>query len=323
MSVASRLRYWRRLVSSYAGRGPSQLSFWWERPTVEPEGEPHGPYYMTFEDKASYAGPFDSSGVPLLDYHGAIGRQHNPIAIAQYGLSLHRRFLRTHDTKDRAKFLMQAEWLRDNLRANPKGVPVWMHEFDWEYAQTLKAPWYSGLAQGQGISCLLRAHGATRDAGFLEAAHRAYEAFRLDTEHGGVCRFPGEEAWIEEYLTEPPTSILNGFIWASWGVYDFAIATKDVHANVLWKRSVATLERHLQDYDTGWWSLYDRAPTKIRCLASPFYHQLHIVQLQVMHRLTGRASFREYAERFAGYQMSGWRRRRALAHKALFKVTHY
>ena len=36
-------------------------------------------------------------------------------------------------------------------------------------------------------------------------------------------------------------------------------------------------------------------------LASPFYHQLHVVQLRVMSKLTGDQSFAEVAERWAGY----------------------
>ena len=44
-------------------------------------------YFMRFDGKAAYQGPFDGAGVPLLDYRGDIGRQHNPIAIAQYGLA--------------------------------------------------------------------------------------------------------------------------------------------------------------------------------------------------------------------------------------------
>ena len=50
---------------------------------------------MRFQGKAAYAGPFDSAGVPLLDYRGDIGRQHNPIAIAQYGLARFNRWCST------------------------------------------------------------------------------------------------------------------------------------------------------------------------------------------------------------------------------------
>ena len=36
-------------------------------------------------------------------------------------------------------------------------------------------------------------------------------------------------------------------------------------------------------------------------VASPFYHRLHVVQLRVMHRLTGRDIFLDYADRWENY----------------------
>ena len=37
----------------------------------------------------------DADGIPLLDYHGNIGLQYNPIAIAQWGLGNFNLFLRS------------------------------------------------------------------------------------------------------------------------------------------------------------------------------------------------------------------------------------
>ena len=33
--------------------------------------------------------------------------------------------------------------------------------------------------------------------------------------------------WFEEAIVEPPTHVLNGFIWATWGVYDYFLHTGD------------------------------------------------------------------------------------------------
>ena len=52
-------------------------------------------------------------------------------------------------------------------------------------------------------------------------------------------------------------------------------------------RGVRTLVRNLDRYDLGFWSLYEQSGTRLPMVASPFYHQLHIVQLRIMHRLTG------------------------------------
>ena len=52
---------------------------------------------MLFAEKADYQGAYDPSGVPQLDYHGHIGLQYNPIAIAQYGLGNYNLCRRTAD----------------------------------------------------------------------------------------------------------------------------------------------------------------------------------------------------------------------------------
>ncbi|PYX50936.1 MAG: hypothetical protein DMG79_04580, partial [Acidobacteria bacterium] len=82
------LSYYRRIFSAYFLGGKSHLTFWHDTPEENPKATVNelGEYYMPFVEKANYAGSYDSAGVPQLDYHGKIGRQYNPIAIAQYGL---------------------------------------------------------------------------------------------------------------------------------------------------------------------------------------------------------------------------------------------
>ena len=58
-------------------------------------------------------------------------------------------------------------------------------------------------------------------------------------------------------------------------------------------------------------------------LASPYYHRLHVVQLRVLHKMTGKDVFARYADRWEGYAKSPVLRARALARKAWFKLRHY
>ncbi|HUU81175.1 MAG TPA: D-glucuronyl C5-epimerase family protein, partial [Acidobacteriota bacterium] len=111
---------------------------------------------MPFIAKADYPGHYDDNGIPMLDYHGSVGLQYNPIAIAQYGLGNYNIFYSYRVSQRRRKFLTVSDWLIANLEKNPAGLWVWNHHFDWEYRTRLKAPWYSALAQGQGISLLVR-----------------------------------------------------------------------------------------------------------------------------------------------------------------------
>ena len=279
---------------------------------------------MSFAEKANYSGPFDATGIPQLDYHGEIGRQYNPIAIAQYGLGNYNLWRQTAATGRRDKFFRVADWLCNNLETNSHGLAVWNHHFTWEYRDTLKAPWYSGLAQGQGISVLVRAYKESGDRRFLDAARRAFISFERSTTEGGVA-FTDEcgDLWFEEYIVSPPTHILNGFIWALWGVYDYSLATHDNSAEELFSRGVRTLLHNLDRYDLGFWSLYEQSGTRLPMVASSFYHHLHIVQLQVMHRLTREEKFAQVAERWEGYARSRAKRSRALCYKSAFKLCYY
>ena len=320
------LSYYRRIFSAYLLGGNSHLTFWHENPAENPAASVGqlGEYYMLFTQKAEYKGPFDSEGIPQLDYRGRIGLQYNPIAIAQYGLGNYNLSRRSADPVRGKKFFLVADWLSSHLEQNAHGVSVWNHHFDWEYRDTLKAPWYSALAQGQGISVLVRAHKESGDSRYMDVARRAFASFQRPIEQGGVaCTDASGDLWFEEYIVSPPTHILNGFIWALWGVYDYFLATHDPSAQDLFSRGVRTLLHNLDRYDLGFWSLYEQSGTRLPMVASPFYHQLHIVQLRVMHRLTGEDLFARTADRWEAYSRSNSNRARALGYKTAFKLCYY
>jgi hypothetical protein len=333
-----RAAYLARIAAVYAcpSRGP--LSFWHETPALNEDAfatalpgvpglpEAARPYWMTFAGKSRYQGPFDADGVPMLDYRGDIGVQYNPIAIAQYGLA-------RYNLSCLHSSLAAATWLAKNLRPNAHGIPVWMHHFNWPYRQTLRAPWYSGLAQGCGLSMLVRAAAATENVSrgtsggtfFGAAAHEAFRSMQLSVADGGVLDTDSQgHTWIEEYLVEPPSHILNGFIWALWGVRDYAQWARSAPAKHLWQSGLRTLEARLASYDTGRWSLYELPPPGAEhMLASQYYHRLHITQLRVLDRMIGRTVFGPTADRFEHYLSKRHLRLRAVVEKAYFKVRNY
>ena len=327
----SRLQYYRRIFSAYLVPGKSHLTFWHDTPQANPGASVHqlDEYYMSFAGKANYSGDHDSAGIPMLNYHGKIGLQYNPIAIAQWGLGNYNLFCQTRNDERRNKFLTASDWLRSRLEPNVHGTWTWNHHFDWEYRSPLKAPWYSALAQGQGISLLVRAYRETGAAAYLDAAERAFTSFLKPTREGGVT-FTDERGhlWFEEYIVSPPTHILNGFIWAVWGVYDYFLATRSSAARHLFAQAVFTLRENLDCYDLGFWSLYEQtgyaqSGTLLPMVASPFYHRLHVVQLRVMHRLTGDSIFTQFADKWEACARSPVKRTRALCYKSVFKLCYY
>jgi heparosan-N-sulfate-glucuronate 5-epimerase len=327
-SVRRRFNYFQRTSEAYILRRKSQLTFWHDSPEPNPNSRVDvlGEYYMPFLVKADYCVHMDENGIPLLNYRGRTGLQYNPIAIAQYGLGNYNAWARGGDTHRLDKFLLVADWLVTNLGTNEHGLRVWEHLFDWEYRTVLRAPWYSGLAQGQGLSVLLRAHKTTRNPQYLYAAQSVFQTFTVPVEHGGVLYVDDAGCkWFEEYIVHPdqPTHILNGFMWASWGVWDYWLSTQDPSAFRLFRDAVETMKHSLESYDCGFWSLYEHSGTRLPMVASNFYHRLHIAQLRVMFKLTSEPMFQEYADRWERYTTSSWNRGRALAQKALFKVVGY
>lgn len=322
----NKFSYWRRIFKVYLTRDKGYLSFWHEKPAVSDNINHRelGVYYMTFEDKARYTGPKDSDGVILFDYFFDIGRQYNPLAIAQYGLGNFNLYLRTKDKKyfDIAK--IQADWLIRNLEANDSGILVWKHKFRWHYKKYLPPGWYSAHSQGAGISLLGRLYGATGDKRYLEAAKKAFISLNKSMNDGGV-KYVDEKGnvWLEEYIIDQPTHILNGFLWALWGVWDYYLLTKENTALELWNSCIKTLKENLSRYDAGFWSLYDLSRQALKMLASPFYHRLHIIQLKVTHIISGERIFTDYAARFENYQKSFWRRQLAFVYKVIFKILYF
>ncbi|MGA8830474.1 MAG: D-glucuronyl C5-epimerase family protein [Desulfomonilaceae bacterium] len=324
--ITSRAQYLKRIFKAYIFSRNSNLTFWHEKPMANSQTrfDELGPYYMTFEEKALYPGPFDDKGIPLLDYHGQISKQYYSIAISQYALGNYNLFKKTSNSVNRDRFMANAQWLLDNLKFDEHETYLWTHTFDFEYFRTLKAPWFSGLAQGQGLSVLVRAFAETRASEYLNAADQVYETLKLPIQDGGVVyRDETGSPWIEEYLVEPPTHILNGFIWALWGVYDYWLLTKKEETLKLFQSYVDTIEKNLGRYDSGFWSYYELTPQRVKCLASNFYHRLHIVQLKIMHEMTGRPDFLSYSDKWSSYLDNPVYRNLALAYKVGFKLAYY
>ena len=318
--------YYKRLNETYIQKKMSHLNFWHGRSMINPDFQKDalGQYYMLFYSKAQYDGYFDESGIPLLNYRGDIGLQYNPIAIAQYGLGNYNLYAKFEREENKRKAISQADWLVENLTQNSKGLWVWMHNFDWKYIETLKAPWYSGLAQGQGISLLSRVYELTGNKLYLDTLKKAFIPLTVDVSQGGTVSVDEKGyKWIEEYIVQLPTHVLNGFLWALFGVYDYYLFTGKNEVKRLFDSFVDTIKKNLQRYDTGFWSLYDLSSSEDLNLASPFYHLLHIAELKILYKLTDMDIFEKYAEKWKLYQSKMTNRIRALFTKGLFKLRRF
>ena len=64
--------------------------------------------------------------------------------------------------------------------------------------------------------------------------------------------------------------------------------------------SLQALLATLDAYDTGWWTRYSLWADG-RDLAKPFYHRIHVVQLQALHAVTGITGLATVAARWREY----------------------
>jgi glycosyltransferase involved in cell wall biosynthesis len=106
--------------------------------------------------------------------------------------------------------------------------------------------------------------------------------------------------------------VLNGLIFALWGVRDVALGLGDPGARDVYEGGVEALAASLSYYDTGWWTRYslDRDGWD---LAAPGSHRLHVTQMEVMARLTRRGEFVRAARRWRRYDAAWNRARRRVA----------
>ncbi len=130
----------------------------------------------------------------------------------------------------------------------------------WEYMFRFdggRPPWTSGLSQGTGLQVLARAWSRFKEAAYLTAAQQALGIFQTPPSAGVAVKTPAG-ALYAEYTYAPSDKILNGFIQALVGLYDYTAITKDPLGLKLFEAGDAEARAEVPHYDTGAWSLYDQ-----------------------------------------------------------------
>jgi heparosan-N-sulfate-glucuronate 5-epimerase len=178
----------------------------------------------------------------------------------------------------------------------------------------LSSGWCSAMTQGQVASVFVRQHLRTGDDRWGEYALAAVRPLVRKTEL--VSETPAGPV-LEEAPSDPPSHILNGWIYALWGLWDASVGLHDTDAERAFATSMVTLRAMLPAYDVGWWTRYSLYPHVLTDLAKPFYHRIHVLQLHVTARAAGYADLAATAQRWQDYDRIP-NRLAALAHKGAF-----
>jgi len=294
---------------------PAASGTWFVRPPQSlgafVRGEPSQGYYNDLTSKAlAYSQPEianDALAAMLADPAGLV-----PVDVAQLGLGAWQVGQANPEWRETA----YAAALGLAAALDPDGR-LW-HRFPQRHTYRLKAPWCSAMAQGQAVSLLLRAGLDHDDSALVRAAGLASRS--LVAERSELVAMTSAGPVLQEYPTAPPSHVLNGWIFALWGLYDLACLGDSV-ATRSFEAGVGALVERLPLYDAaGGWSRYDLYPHPLTHVASPFYHRLHVAQLEAMDVLVDGHPFAGRIERWTVSRMWSPRVGAAVTRKVAFRM---
>jgi heparosan-N-sulfate-glucuronate 5-epimerase len=260
---------------------------------ASPAGAAHG-RYLDFGERPDFVdgktvliGP---ERVPQVRY--AWGIEDNPVMVAHWALQQWSRTPR----QPRAT-LVAADWLAGRQRADGG----WEYLFDFNAAGLpMRAPWISAMAQGMGISVLVRAYDLTHRRGYLRVARRALRPFMRRVADGGVTSHWDGLPWYEEYPGSESQHVLNGYEFALIGLHD--LAPRSAPAGRLWRAGIRSLAARISVFDLPEGrTQYYAALGGGHYPADPGYSHAHAILTRALARLSGNRVLRTWAARWARY----------------------
>ena len=252
---------------------------------------------------------------------------HRFIRVAQWGLGAYERYLAGEGEQWLAVLEPAVEYLLSHQVGSGRQEGAWLEPLPSRYTFPISGHWPSAMAQGECASLLVRVHLETGNEQLAEAATRALLPLSVPSAEGGVEAVLRGHSFPEEYPTARPSFVLNGAMFALWGVHDVWRGLGDETAGKRFRAGADMLVEALPLWDLGYWSRYDlyphRGPGNLIApgnVASLSYHRLHLNQLRAFHRLEPRPQLAAMADRFEAYLGRSVNLGRAYARKALFRL---
>ncbi|MDO9590482.1 MAG: D-glucuronyl C5-epimerase family protein, partial [Microcella sp.] len=145
----------------------------------------------------------------------------HPVAQAQYALATLESYRLSGRNRDLKQSIVNA---RDARRRGRNGFAPYTFDFalHGEADNTIHAPWYSAMAQGQLLSLASRLDDLTSDTQFAAFARELFETLAAEYRHDALpdspwVTFVDAEGmlWFEEYAGDvEPMRVLNGHLFA-------------------------------------------------------------------------------------------------------------
>lgn len=251
-------------------------------------------------------GDHDATGVRMYRIGNTLYDQ--PAMQSQYGMQLLNAYRLTSDSRylDRAR--LQAQRLVDRRVV---ATDTWFFPYPYDFAlhghrsETLRAPWYSAMAQGQAMSLFVRLWQVSGEATWRDAADATLPSLTTIGDPGEptVVHVASDGfLWMDEYPLNGgggtqnngvgPDLTFNGQMFAVFGLYDYA---QEFSAAVDVLDGAMTTSRHLLHLirHAGWLSQYCLVHPSIRSVK---YHGIHMTQLLLAHGMTADYGFARYSD---------------------------
>lgn len=243
----------------------------------------------------------DDEGVVVFVHDGK--NYYHPVLILETAISLLNHYKRVN----RDEHLEKAQKYIERLMMESKdinGAIFFPYPFDFELHELkdktnlLKAPWYSGMAQGEALTVLSRLFEITKEERYKKYADQVFKSFLTFREADKIWISEIDEKgyfWIDEYPSESNCKALNGFMFAIFGLYDYWRVFESKESLGLLNASLTTIKNYLDKYrNINSLSYYCLGHKK----KSATYHKVHIGQLKMLYKITDDKFFQEMAKKF-------------------------
>lgn len=245
----------------------------------------------------------DSAGILMKEYNGEIF--YNPVQIAQKALY----FLSTYEITNDIIYLDWAEKYAIKLfeiADKENQSLMFPYEFDFplhgDNNFVMKAPWYSGMAQGQVLSLFSKLFSITNDYRYLQYSEQTFNSFfiefdGLNNNNNWISAIDSAGyLWIEEYPFNPVNFTLNGFLFSIIGVYDFYKIKPENEVYNLLNAILTTAKYNLYRFrsvnDISYYCIAHKVQAEN-------YHFIHIEQIDYLYKMTNDVEFKNQSRFFS------------------------
>lgn len=242
----------------------------------------------------------DEKGIILFEYNGI--RYYHPVYLGLRVIELLNGYYQTKN----ATYLLRAKLFTDKLIEIGQEIDealYFPYPFNWTHGtDKYFYPWYSGMAQGRILSVFSRLYFLTGEKKYLNFAQKVFKSFQIiyPEESGWKNDFiwtvmidRSGYFWIEQYPAYWPSHVLNGFIAAIFGLYDYYQVSKNDSCRQILQASMTTVQHHMHEYrnpgDVSYYCL------KYKELFQS-YHKTHIEQFQELYKITNEWTFKAMAD---------------------------